>query len=127
MSLGKETERGLKELLRANAEDYMTLALLAEKMEAAGKAEEAKLLREKAAVELGHAKAIFETLVRAGGLKETAKELAEVEDLQHVSEYNVVAMKAKEEGHPEIERMLCSFAEQERGIAEALKQAAKAL
>ncbi|BBD72319.1 hypothetical protein HS1genome_0708 [Sulfodiicoccus acidiphilus] len=113
--------------MRANAEDYMTLALLAERMEAVGRTEEAKLLREKAAVELGHAKAIFETLVKAEGLQATAKELADVEDLQHVSEYNVVAMKAKEEGHPDIEKMLCSFAEQEKGIAEVLKRTAKAL
>ncbi|MEM4223352.1 MAG: rubrerythrin, partial [Metallosphaera sp.] len=48
MTLGKETEMGLKELFKANAEDYMLLSFLADKLEAAGKKEEAKVLREKA-------------------------------------------------------------------------------
>ncbi|TRM97303.1 rubrerythrin, partial [Sulfolobus sp. B1] len=42
-------------------------------------------------------------------------------------EYNKVAMTAKAEGHEDIERMLCSFADQEAKIAETIKSVAKAL
>ncbi|NON61452.1 rubrerythrin, partial [Acidianus sp. DSM 29099] len=63
MTLGKETENGLKFLFKANAEDYLTLSFLADKLEAMGKKEEAKILREKARVEFGHARGIFEKLL----------------------------------------------------------------
>ncbi|MEM0071758.1 MAG: rubrerythrin, partial [Metallosphaera sp.] len=46
---------------------------------------------------------------------------------EHVSEYNNVAMKAKAEGHMDVEAMLCAYAEQEKDIAEATKRVAKAL
>ncbi|MEM3352253.1 MAG: rubrerythrin, partial [Saccharolobus sp.] len=36
MVLGKETQMGLKELFKANAEDYMSLMLVAEKLEQLG-------------------------------------------------------------------------------------------
>nr|WP_240938866.1 rubrerythrin [Metallosphaera hakonensis] len=126
MTLGKETEMGLKELFKANAEDYMLLSFLADKLEAAGKKEEAKVLREKARVELGHARGIFEKLyVHAGNsmLNEFTREEAE----EHVSEYNNVAMKAKAEGHMDVEAMLCAYAEQEKDIAEATKKVASML
>ena len=73
MVLGKETQMGLKELFKANAEDYMSLMLVAEKLEQLGKKEEAKALREKALVELGHAKAIFETLLKHEELNEMVR------------------------------------------------------
>ncbi|MCI2415387.1 MAG: rubrerythrin [Candidatus Aramenus sp.] len=119
MALGKETEMGLKELFKANAEDYMLLTLLANKLERMGKVEEAKILKEKALVELAHASGIFEKLLTnydvSGALEQFAKEEGE----EHVSEYNNVAMKAKAEGHADVEAMLCAYAEQEKGIAEA--------
>ena len=127
MVLGKETEMGLKELFRANAEDFMSLMLIAEKLEQLGKKEEAKALREKALVELGHAKAIFETLLRHQQLNNVVGSMAKEEQDQHVSEYNKVAMAAKQEGHEDIEKMLCSFAEQEAKISETIKAVAKAL
>jgi len=127
MVLGKETEMGLKELFRANAEDFMSLMLIAEKLEQLGKKEEAKALREKALVELGHAKAIFETLLRHQQLNNVVGSMAKEEQDQHVSEYNKVAMTAKQEGHEDIEKMLCSFAEQEAKISETIKAVAKAL
>ncbi|MEM4047524.1 MAG: rubrerythrin, partial [Metallosphaera sp.] len=101
MTLGKETEMGLKELFKANAEDYMLLSLLADKLQKAGKVEEAKILMEKAKVELGHARGIFEKLYQNAGnsmLNEFTREEAE----EHVSEYNNVAMKAKAEGHMDV-------------------------
>jgi len=104
MVLGKETEMGLKELFRANAEDFMSLMLIAEKLEQLGKKEEAKALREKALVELGHAKAIFETLLRHQQLNNVVGSMAKEEQDQHVSEYNKVAMTAKQEGHEDIEK-----------------------
>jgi rubrerythrin len=55
------------------------------------------------------------------------KDFAKEEDEEHVSEYNNVAMKAKAEGHDDIEAMLCAYAEQEKGIAETAKKVAKAL
>ncbi|MDT7861705.1 MAG: rubrerythrin [Saccharolobus sp.] len=127
MVLGKETEMGLKELFRANAEDFMSLMLIAEKLEQLGKKEEAKALREKALVELGHAKAIFETLLRHQQLNNVVGSMAKEEQDQHVSEYNKVAMTAKQEGHEDIEKMLCSFAEQEAKIAETLMKVSKVL
>ncbi|MBW9140758.1 MAG: rubrerythrin, partial [Candidatus Aramenus sp.] len=55
------------------------------------------------------------------------KNFAKEEGEEHVSEYNNVAMKAKAEGHADIEAMLCAYAEQEKGIAEAVSKVAKAL
>ncbi|AEB95348.1 hypothetical protein [Metallosphaera cuprina] len=126
MTLGKETEMGLKELFKANAEDYMLLSLLADKLQKAGKVEEAKILMEKAKVELGHARGIFEKLYQHAGnsmLNEFTREEAE----EHVSEYNNVAMKAKAEGHMDVEAMLCAYAEQEKDIAEATKRVSSML
>jgi len=120
MALGRQTELGLKELFKANAEDYMTLLLLSEKLEQIGRKEEAKMLREKAMVELGHAKAIFETLLKYKDVSEILGEALSEEEMQHVEEYNRVAMKAKEEGYPQIEQMLCEFSQQEAKIAETL-------
>ncbi|ACP44360.1 conserved hypothetical protein [Sulfolobus islandicus Y.G.57.14] len=127
MALGKETEMGLKELFKANAEDFMSLMLVAEKLEQLGKKEEAKALREKALVELGHAKAIFETLLKNQELRGVVGEMAKEEQEQHISEYNKVAMTAKQEGHEDIEKMLCSFADQEAKIAETIAKVSKVL
>jgi len=127
MALGKGTEEGLKELFKANAEDYMLLSLIAEKLEAMGRKEEAMKVREKAKVELGHAKGIFEKLLSNTSTKEMLNEFVKEEEDEHVSEYNNVAMKAKEEGHSHIELMLCAYAEQEKEIAETIKRVAKAL
>jgi rubrerythrin len=122
MALGRETEKGLIELYKANAEDYLTLFLLSEKLEQLGKKEEAKLLREKAYIELGHAKAIFEILLKYKDISEIVSRAEAEEKEQHIAEYNKVAMKAKEEGYPQIEQMLCAFAEQEAKIAETLSK-----
>ncbi|MEM4138626.1 MAG: rubrerythrin [Sulfolobaceae archaeon] len=127
MSLGRQTEIGLKELFKANAEDYLTLLLLSEKLEQLGKKEEAKMLREKAMVELGHAKAIFETLLKYKNVTDIVSDALYEENKQHIEEYNRIAMKAKEEGYPQIEQMLCEFAEQEEKIAETAKKVSKAL
>ncbi|MEM0122826.1 MAG: rubrerythrin, partial [Saccharolobus sp.] len=105
----------------------MSLMLVAEKLEQLGKKEEAKALREKALVELGHAKAIFETLLKHEELNEMVSGMAKEEEEQHVSEYNRVAMTAKQEGHEDIEKMLCSFSEQEAKIAETIAKVAKVL
>ncbi|EHP70807.1 MAG: rubrerythrin [Metallosphaera yellowstonensis] len=122
MVLGKETEMGLKELFKANAEDYMLLSFLADKLEAAGRKEEAKILREKARVEMGHARGIFEKLFAHTGTESMLGQFTKEEAEEHVSEYNNVAMKAKEEGHADIEAMLCAYAEQEKDIAEATRK-----
>ncbi|AAT43547.1 hypothetical protein [Picrophilus oshimae] len=121
-TLGVKTEEGLRELLTANAEDHMRLMLSAEFMERLGRPEEARELRDKAMVELGHAKAIFSTLVKYQGLDALINEMAKEETEQHVSEYSNVAMNAKSEGHDDIEAMLCKFADQEKGIAETLNR-----
>jgi rubrerythrin len=121
-ALGEKTEMGLKELLTANAEDHMRLMLSAEYFEKMGKADVARELREKANVELGHAKAIFATLVKYNGLDKMVQDMAKEESEQHVSEYTNVAMAAKAEGHEDIEKMLCAFAEQEEGIAKTLEK-----
>jgi rubrerythrin len=122
MALGKETEMGLKELFKANAEDYLMLTFLANKLEKMGRTEEAKMLREKATVEYGHATGIFEKLLANYDAKKLLGDFAKEEDEEHVSEYNNVAMKAKAEGHDDIEAMLCAYAEQEKGIADASKK-----
>lgn len=127
MALGKETEMGLKELFKANAEDYLTLTFLADKLEALGRKEEARLLREKARVEYGHAMGIFEKLLQNADVTKLLGEFVKEEDQEHVAEYDNVAMKAKEEGHADIEAMLCAYAEQEKQIAETAKKVAKAL
>lgn len=119
MALGKETEMGLKELFKANAEDYLTLTFLADKLEALGRKEEAKLLREKARVEYGHAMGIFEKLLQNADVTKLLGEFVKEEGQEHVAEYDNVAMKAKEEGHLDVEKMLCSYAEQEKDIAES--------
>ncbi|AEE95160.1 hypothetical protein [Acidianus hospitalis] len=119
MALGKETEMGLKELFKANAEDYLTLTFLADKLEALGRKEEARLLREKARVEYGHAMGIFEKLLQNADVTKLLGEFVKEEDQEHVAEYDNVAMKAKEEGHLDVEKMLCSYAEQEKDIAES--------
>lgn len=118
MALGKETEMGLKELLKANGEDYLLLTFLADKLEALGRTEEAKILREKAKVEYAHARGIFEKLFAHMDATKILESFVKEEDEEHVAEYNKVAMKAKEEGHLDIEQMLCAYAEQEKGIAE---------
>ncbi|ARM74999.1 rubrerythrin [Acidianus manzaensis] len=117
MALGKETEMGLKELFKANAEDYLTLSFLADKLDKLGKKEEAKMLREKARVEYGHAMGIFEKLLANKDVTGLVEDFAKEEDEEHIAEYNNVAMKAKEEGHVDVEKMLCAYAEQEKDIA----------
>lgn len=125
--MGKETQMGLKELFKANAEDFLSLMLVAEKLEQLGKKDEAKALREKALVELGHAKAIFETLLKHQGLSSAVSEMAKEEKEQHIAEYNKVALTAKSEGHEDVEKMLCTFAEQEGKIADTIKGVAEVL
>jgi rubrerythrin len=126
-SLGPKTEEGLKELFVANAEDYMRLLIISDYLERMGKTEEAKKFREKAMVEMGHAKAILATLIRYRGLKSLVQDMAKEESEQHLSEYNAVAMTAKAEGHSDVEAMLCSFAEQEKDIADVIKVGLKSL
>ncbi|EZQ01723.1 rubrerythrin [Candidatus Acidianus copahuensis] len=127
MTLGKETENGLKFLFKANAEDYLTLSFLADKLEAMGKKEEAKILREKARVEFGHARGIFEKLLANTDVNSVLSDFAVEEDAEHVAEYNNVAMKAKEEGHADVEAMLCAYAEQEKDIANTSAKVMKML
>ena len=78
MPLGKQTEEGLKHLFMANSEDHLMLLFSSEAYEYAGRVEEAKKLKEKAYVELGHAKGILEKIIQYNGIdfvKEWLKEL----------------------------------------------------
>ncbi|BCU67815.1 hypothetical protein HS7_12520 [Sulfolobales archaeon HS-7] len=125
--LGPQTEEGLKYLFSANAEDYMRLLLISKYLDAMGMKKEAEAFREKANVELGHASAILNTLIKHYGLTAMVQDMAKEESEQHVSEYNKVAMAAKAEGNTEVESMLCSFSEQEKDIAETIKMGVKKL
>ena len=120
--LGEKTEAGLKDLLRANAEDHMRLNAAASYLEKMGDSRTAKDLRDKANVELGHFNAIFSTLIKYEGIDGLVNDMAREETEQHVSEYTNVANAAKAEGHDDIEAMLCAFSEQEKGIAETLNR-----
>ncbi len=79
MPLGKQTEEGLKHLFMANSEDHLLLLFSSEAYEQAGKREEATKLREKALVELGHAKGILEKIIQYNGLEYVKAWLNELE------------------------------------------------
>jgi hypothetical protein len=73
MPLGSKTEEGLKHLFMANSEDHLLLLFSSEAYEAVGKTNQAKELKEKAFVELGHAKGILEKIVQYNGINYVVK------------------------------------------------------
>ncbi|BFH72502.1 hypothetical protein SJAV_04460 [Sulfurisphaera javensis] len=79
---GTKTEMGLKELFLANSEDHLFLYFLSEKLEELNKKEEAKMIRDKALVELGHAKGIFEKMNKYLGTEYLQNWLNELENTE---------------------------------------------
>ena len=79
MVLGKETEEGLRHLFMANSEDHLLLLFSSEAYESAGRTKEAEELREKALVELGHAKGILEKIIQYNGVNYVKDWLRELE------------------------------------------------
>lgn len=79
---GTKTEMGLKELFMANSEDHLFLYFVSEKLEELNKKEEAKMIKDKALVELGHARGIFEKMNKYLGTDEMRKWLNELEKVE---------------------------------------------
>ena len=77
---GTQTEVGLKELFMANSEDHLLLLFSSEKLEELNKKEEAKMLREKALVELGHARGILEKMIKYMGVESIREWLSEIKN-----------------------------------------------
>ncbi|AHC50581.1 hypothetical protein SUSAZ_00260 [Sulfolobus acidocaldarius SUSAZ] len=66
---GTQTEIGLKELFIANSEDHLLLLFSSQKLEEINKRDESEKIREKAIVELGHARGILEKMIKYLGLE----------------------------------------------------------
>jgi len=79
---GTKTEMGLKHLFMANSEDHLFLFFISEKLDELNKKEEAKMIRDKALVELGHAKGIFEKMSKYLGMQEMINWLSELEKME---------------------------------------------
>ena len=79
---GTKTEMGLKELFMANSEDHLFLYFISEKLDEFNKKEEAKMIRDKALVELGHARGIFEKMNKYLGTEEMKNWLSELEKME---------------------------------------------
>ena len=79
---GTKTEMGLKELFMANSEDHLFLYFISEKLDEFNKKEEAKMIRDKALVELGHARGIFEKMNKYLGIEEMKNWLSELEKME---------------------------------------------
>jgi len=79
---GTKTEMGLKELFMANSEDHLFLYFISEKLDEFNKKEEAKMIRDKALVELGHARGIFEKMNKYLGTEEMKNWLSELEKMK---------------------------------------------
>jgi hypothetical protein len=82
MPLGPKTEEGLKHLFMANSEDHLMLLFSSEAYQSAGKLEQARELKEKALVELGHAKGILEKIIQYNGLDYVIKWFEELKASQ---------------------------------------------
>jgi hypothetical protein len=75
---GTQTEMGLKRLFMANSEDHLLLSFSSEKLRQLGREEEAKMISEKALVELGHARGILEKMIKYMGIESVKEWLEEI-------------------------------------------------
>lgn len=62
----------------ANSEDHLLLSFSSEKLRELGREEEAKMISEKALVELGHARGILEKMIKYMGIESVKEWLEEI-------------------------------------------------